>query len=741
MPAIPRRGRAPGYWAPRAYCVLSQSGVIPGIVELLKDKLYLNGRRAALWLPVSSDTPGVVQCTCYKNATQRSDSRCLTCVSGATRVYVRGRGLIRVDDLVHGGPFEVWSGKAWRRAVAWQTGVRETYEVETNWGLKLRATADHQVLTADGEWVEVSNLPIGARLDFAPPDQAFATEPVAISGKIVQAKSGVDYNFPAYDSYDVGLFLGYILGDGSVTNRRFPTVQIAMSARDREDVENLNRIVRSWCTTKTEVFTRERIATGDLVRPKSPEPLATAHWRIRGLADFLRNLGLDKSSAIELRRVPTHVMHGSAECVRGFLSGLISTDGSVGVSGRRIEVSLASVAIRMLQDVQLLLAGFGVRSTIAPYTTRNENTKHRPLYKLSISALKSVENFAQNVGIFNRRKREKLSEALIVRKALFGARGSSKKSPKVVCVKRTGLHEPVYDLSVEGDHQFVADGVTVHNCYGTQYAPGYLKFLHETIWFASAQYQTLTLTNTVISTTIKPYRIVLSPGALTGTIVTPDATWTNPQNADWTFDLAAFREMATDDFNVEFSKDAGVTWFDIADINGPPKPIGATGTIRFRVTLSRVASTTQSPEFEILRLRRPMPEFVPVEMRQQRPDLPAGEILILRTWEQEQVLRNIVAGRQVNLEADGGWTTPLNTFDTRIDADTPPARIDDRQAGPHPFYEQREGIHTGQRDVMTQIRFNENLRVFTHQSFSTRKAQQGTIVAGTIAGEVYNLVF
>lgn len=277
-------------------------------------------------------------------------------------------------------------------------------------------------------------------------------------------------------------------------------------------------------------------------------------------------------------------------------------------------------------------------------------------------------------------------------------------------------------------------------CYGTQYAPGYLKFLHETIWFASAQYASLTLTNTVINTTIKPYRIDLTTGSLTGTIVTPDATWTNPQNADWTFDLAAFRQISTDGFTVEFSKDAGTTWFDIADINGPPKPIGATGTIRFRVTMTRVSAATQSPEFEVLRLRRPQPEFVTTDMKLQRPDLPAGEILILRTWEQEQALRNIVAGRQVNLEADGGWTTPLNTFDTRIVADTPAARIDDRQAGPHPFYEQREGIHTGQRDVMTTIRFNENLRVFTHQSFSTRKAQQGSNV-GVLAGEIYNLVF
>lgn len=273
-------------------------------------------------------------------------------------------------------------------------------------------------------------------------------------------------------------------------------------------------------------------------------------------------------------------------------------------------------------------------------------------------------------------------------------------------------------------------------CYGTQYAPGYLKFLHQTLWFASNQYATLTLTNMAPDFTKKPYRIVLTPGSLSGTIVTPDAIWTNPQNADWTFDIAFFREMATDDITVEFSKDAGLTWFDIADINGPPKPIGASGTIRFRCTITRVAATTQSPEFEIARLRRPLPEFVTTEMKLQRPDLPAGEILILRTWEQEQVLRNIVAGRQVNLEADGGWTVPLNAFDTRIVADTPEARIDDRQAGPHPFYEQREGIHTGQRDVMTLIRYNENLRVFTHQSFSTRKAQQGTD-----AGEMYNLVF
>lgn len=273
------------------------------------------------------------------------------------------------------------------------------------------------------------------------------------------------------------------------------------------------------------------------------------------------------------------------------------------------------------------------------------------------------------------------------------------------------------------------------SCYGTRFAPGYLRFLHETVFFASAEYATGTFTNTERDLTIKPNRIRLTDTALTGTYETADKAFTNPDSLDWDFQAAVFRKMVTDDVTVEFSTDAGGTWTDITLINGPNKPTG-TGSVRLRVTLTRAALTTDSPDFEIVRIRRRTPEHM-APTSTIRTDLEAGQILILRTWIIEQTIRQLALGRQTNFENDKSWTAPLDFYDARITANTPEAKIDDRNSGPHPFFEHAQGIDTGTRFPMFQFSYNEQMGadpVFTQQAFMERRAQSD-------AGELYQLVF
>ena len=606
---------------------------------------------------------------------------------------------------------------------------------------------------ADGTWSETGDLENGDKLDFAPPDDAFVDEPVKIP-EVEEREKGrghISYHFPKFDNYDVGLFMGYILGDGAIGKGKFPTIQLSMSSKDREDVVRMNNIVRSWCSTETKVFERTVPRPNSVVSECDPAPMATVHWRIRGLFEFLVSLGLDKRETPDRRRAPRHVFEASKACVRGFLSGMFSTDGSVGSCGRRVSVSLASVSFGLLQDVQQLLLGFGIRSTICEYKARNASTVHRALFKLEIAASESVERFFGRIGFENKRKQAKLFRALADRDAAPKNRKSPKitpRSPKVTSVVSTGVFEPVYDLSVDVDHQFVADGVTVHNCYGTKFAPGYLKFAHQTLFWCSAEFASFTLVNTEIDRTIKPNRIRIVAGQLGGTIETQDKAYTNtpPTLSTWAYDVAAFRKISTDGIDVEFSTTAGATWFPITQINDPTDgAVAASGTIRLRVTLTRVSTATVSPDFEIARVRRAMPELRPNYLRQQRADVQGGEILVLRTQEQERVARAIAAGRQVDLDGDESWTLPLNIFSSAITANTPAARVDDRQAGGHPFWEQLDGIHEGQRNVITKVSFDENFReLFTRQVFSTRRAQSqdnSDPAQWQNSGEMYSLVW
>lgn len=271
-----------------------------------------------------------------------------------------------------------------------------------------------------------------------------------------------------------------------------------------------------------------------------------------------------------------------------------------------------------------------------------------------------------------------------------------------------------------------------HSCYGTGLVPGYTLFMHQTIWASSAYAGSYTLASTALDTTKKPHRIVLTGVSLSGTIITTDSAYTNPDSLDWETNVDAYVRDAGNTVTTEFSTNAGATWTNIASINGPNKPIG-TGNIRFRITLARTTTTQKSPAFEALRIRRVLAENANRCILDSHGRYAAGQILILRTWMQERAQR-MDGGRGVvnELLADRSWTNPLDFFDTTLTPDTPAARIDDRDAGPHPFYEHAFGIREGERLVMTQFSWSEQLGCFTHQAFNERRATDG---------EIYSLVF
>jgi hypothetical protein len=282
----------------------------------------------------------------------------------------------------------------------------------------------------------------------------------------------------------------------------------------------------------------------------------------------------------------------------------------------------------------------------------------------------------------------------------------------------------------------VKDGNSVadrpcESCYGTKFIPGYHRFQSETLFAASAQYASFTLTNVVLDTTKKPNRLALIPSAVTGTIITPDQPYTNPAGLDWETRVNEYVRDPGNTVLTEFSTNAGGTYTNITAINGVNKPTG-TGNIRFRVTLTRAAITDKSPVFEIVRIRRVLAENVNPQILTARPDFKPGRILILRTWVQERASSDVGRGLNVDWVSDGSWTLPLDFFDITLTHDTPPCKIDDLDPGTHPFMQHDYGIRSGERLVMTQFNYNEALGLFTRQAFQERRAQ---------ANESYGLVF
>jgi hypothetical protein len=269
------------------------------------------------------------------------------------------------------------------------------------------------------------------------------------------------------------------------------------------------------------------------------------------------------------------------------------------------------------------------------------------------------------------------------------------------------------------------------SCFGARYVPGFHKFLHHTLHWSSAE-ATHTLASVEYDRAKKPNRLRLIAGATTGTITTAAKAVTNPEADPIELDLAAYRKIAADTVGLEFSTDNGLTWTAVALTAGPkygfrgtltPTPTG--GTLRFRITLTRASGTSvESPSFEILRARHVRSADVN-PILYQRAEYQTGQILVLKSWDQELVTRDPSRGRIIEHMADRMQTAPLDFFDTTIGRDTPPAALDDRAAGPHPFLEYTSGVRATRRYVAYAINIDSTIDdVMNHQSFSERLPQE-----------------
>lgn len=395
-----------------------------------------------------------------------AEAICQHCLAGDTRVLVRGRGLVRLDEL-DDGEFDVWSGLAWRRTRLVAQGTREVALLRTTWGHEITLTPDHKVLTDDG-MIMAADLEPGQVLRAQIPNGpvfAFAEDaPLPTFDPGTRYRTALETSYPTTWSAEIGYTLGALLGDGTIHYRDYPTVSIVGAAEDRAVLDRVSAAVRSWCATDGDVVVRDN--------------LARAHWRVKSLVQFFDVLGLDKRPEISARRAPASVWTASRAGVVGFLQGLFDTDGCASASDEKLEVSLASVSEGLLRDVQLLLGAFGVRSSICPYATSNRERAadgHHALYKLSIGGIDALRTFAEHVGFALPRKQQKLLDALAARRDVVGRATQ----PRVASVAALRIHVPVFDLLNVGDeHQFLANGITVSNCYaeGGQYSTGQVQF-------------------------------------------------------------------------------------------------------------------------------------------------------------------------------------------------------------------------------------------------------------------------
>ena len=239
-------------------------------------------------------------------------------------------------------------------------GVRPTRRITTRSGRRTEATSNHPFLTPTG-WRELKDLTPGDLI-------------------------AVPRSLPWFGDRDVAeaeaKLLGYLLGDGCLRGGT-PTLTTSSPA-----------IADEAADLAAAFGTRCQVASDTLAYDTD----APANWLTRWLED----LGVWGCNAHE-KFVPDAVFDFTRERVAQFLSRLFATDGSVWANEEHgyFGVSYSSVSRRLVSDVQHLLLRFSILSYVRERRIQYEGGVKRA-YELEIRDAANVRRFLGEIGVYSK---------------------------------------------------------------------------------------------------------------------------------------------------------------------------------------------------------------------------------------------------------------------------------------------------------------------------------------------------
>jgi len=317
------------------------------------------------------------------------------CVSGDTLVLTE-QGIYPIEELGDPSGSEVQplvvgvaqegSSKS-QSAYFYNGGIRHTFRINTHCSVGIEGTGNHRVrvMTEHGlvDWKRLDEIKVGDYLAIHRGSNLWATNPVDVRSYHVPSVRSAACEQPDYFTERWGLLLGYLVGDGTWTNRVSMSVTVE-HPETRTELESLFQ----------ELFEKSSFSPD-----KRTEKTGCLRAHDKSMRHFLHNLGFSWDCVSSTKRTPWVILRSPREVVRSYLQGLFETDGCVTSNGKT--VSFCSASRRLAQETQVLLLNFGVVSRIR---TKHVKKTGRNYYELILMGLRSRETFAREIGFRSSKK-------------------------------------------------------------------------------------------------------------------------------------------------------------------------------------------------------------------------------------------------------------------------------------------------------------------------------------------------
>lgn len=362
------------------------------------------------------------------------------------------------------------------KIVDWRySGNKETFRVTLSNGMNITCTSNHKFLTENG-WRELDELNT----------ESF----VAVPNRIVGGNSVCDARLMKV--------IGYLLANGSLTNKS----SVDFVSKNTDILADYRMSLEYFSNTDTKELAQIRDVKRVQTVRKNPE----YYKQPSDLLTYLRSIGMKYDIGgcrSEQKFVPDFVFELDNTSIGNLIGAMWSCDGYIS----RNVCHYKTISYKMALDVQLLLLRFGIRSTIyeSKYVLQNQekmayqvttydcktfrdnigkylvgrdvdkignldgNTTHDK--KLLIPYLtEGIKLYKKHTGIDTqwrkrdrRIKTETFNNFVNHEELLDIKKYANVQWVKIKEIASAGIID-VYDIQTENHHNFIANGIIVHNC-------------------------------------------------------------------------------------------------------------------------------------------------------------------------------------------------------------------------------------------------------------------------------------
>ncbi len=318
------------------------------------------------------------------------------------------------------------------------SGVQETLRVTLNSGKEVVGTLDHPILIKPRQkpripqWCRLADVAVGMQ--------------VAVP-KEIPYFSGADNKYAR--------LIGMLIGDG-------PYRDPGMGRFASKDDE-LWKFMQGFSEFKVDFYKTSITKSKELYR----------EGVLEGISPILKAAGVYGQTG-KNKTLPLDINTYSKASICELIGGLVDINGDVlNSEDRRVDITITQRSSLLLKQLQLLLQKLGVQSKLQECDLSRSKSSFGDgmYYRLWVRDKESVENFYKHIRFLVKSKQDRLEKGVSllkdkkykIQKNLVH---SDIRFERVSKVEKNGA-EQVYDLTVDKFHNFIANGIYVHNTNST----------------------------------------------------------------------------------------------------------------------------------------------------------------------------------------------------------------------------------------------------------------------------------